>query len=58
MGISRGVMKKSLEFPWVLGFDHDISKECHTISRISSFSGISKVKVTNLKIPVGFSRKV
>ena len=53
------LMKKSCEFPWVLVF----GKGCHTIlqnfqGRNFFFSGISKVKVTNLKIPGGFFRRV
>ena len=72
-GNSRGTLKKKwdfqgcsrkshLEFPWVLVFDLGISKGCHTIlqnfrGQKLVFSGISKGKVTNLKILEGFSEK-
>ena len=47
-GIFRGVKKKVHgEFPWVLAFDLEISKECHTVLQNFQgwklvFSGISK----------------
>ena len=57
------LMKKSCEFSWVLVFDLETSKGCRTILQNFQgwklfFSGISKVKVANLKVPGGFFRKV
>ena len=55
--------KNHVEFPWVLIFDLGISKGCHTVLQNYQgwklvFSGISKVKVTNLKIPEFLFKKV
>ena len=45
-----------MEFPWVLVFDLGIFKECQAILQNFQgsklvFTGISKGKVTNLKLP-------
>ena len=52
--------KSQVEFPWVLVFELGLSKGCHTILQNFQgwklvFSGISRGKVTNLKIPGVFS---
>ena len=70
---SLGLIKKEVEFPgvskkcssgipWALVFDLEISKGYHTISQNFPkwkllFSGVSKGKVTNIKITGSFSRK-
>ena len=59
-GCSR---KAHVEFPWVLIFDFGVLKGCHTILQNFQgwkivFSGISKGKVTNLKIPGGFQKSI
>ena len=58
-GCSR---KTHAEFRWVLVYELRISKGCYSILQNSKgwkfvFSGISKGKVTNLKIPVFFFQK-
>ena len=58
-GFSR---KTHVKFPWVLAFDLGVSRRCHTILQNLQgwklvFSGISKGKVTDLKVPGGISEK-
>ena len=63
-GISRRDQKRnSVEFPWVLAFGLGNSNGCSTIwwnfqGWSFNLSGISKEKVTNLKIPGIFFKKV
>ena len=55
--------KIHVEFPWLLVFNFGVSKRCPIILQNFQelkivFSRISKVKVTNIKIPGSFFRKV
>ena len=58
----KGCSRKTYaEFPWILVFDLSIFSGCHTILQNFQlgklvFSGISKGKVTDLKIPGGVFR--